>query len=455
MRVFVLAALVAMAAAWQPGARDQCNPTDVNGGTVLLPHERYCQLFYLCDLEGNQKTLFCPGRLLFAYGVGIATCVPNEGFNTFQCPKWSCSTVNDIGRRYPDTCCSKYWECSAVNQFTEKVCSPGESYDSVSEQCRFSSAVSCTDNQYCIDNVRPSNINDCRDSPSNDPCLYKSEGWPFDRQCPVGTSFDVGTCSCSQFNSGCTASGLSAEVLLRNKEASNNCAASGRISWTSNRLTVVSDKLNQNVDHYFYTSPGFSVNGQEGVFVQSNNVQPFIYDYFYNDNTLYAPLAIVMTVRFDFQNPQLNSVYSLLENRWTTDSANQHCNPTTLSITARYNGVNLGDRQWEFGISATGENNLASTGSVTVNGQSNEYFRIVFTFGVRAGNQVGIGGSVTRRGQSGQISNGNPVSFNTDNRNMGSALRPNKCGFAIGRGLTGRIREFSVHEGCSSFANLG
>jgi len=454
MKLFVLAALVALASAWTPGARDQCNQVNINGGSILLPHERYCQLYYSCDLEGNQVALFCPERLIFAYGTGIATCVPaDQGFTSYSCPKWPCNSQNDIGRRYPDTCCGKYWECVAVNTFEEKVCQPGSSFDSTNEICTVQS--NCVDNDYCVDNIRPSNINDCRDSATSDPCTYRSEAWPFDRQCPVGTSFDISTCSCSQFNQGCTASGISADVLLRNKESDASCRASGRIEWSTNDLNVVSDKLNQRIDHYFYRTGGFTVNGQEGIFDNTNNIEPYIYDYYYNDNTLYAPLAIVMTVRFDFQNIQLNTVFNLLENAWTNDQSNTHCNPVTLRIAARYQGISIGDRNWEFSIQARGENLVDSSGTASITGNANDYFRIVFTFGVRQGNIIGIGGSVTNRGQSAQIQNGQPSTFITDNRSMGSALRPNKCGFAIGRGLSGRIREFSVHEGCSSFAQLG
>merc|ERR1712142_377620 len=121
---------------------------------------------------------------------------------------------------------------------------------------------------------------------------------------------------------------------------------------------------------------------------------------------------------------------------------------------ARYLGINLGDRQWEFSIQARGENFVDSSGTATITGNANDYYRIVFTFGVRSGNSIGIGGSVSNRGQSGQLQQ-QTVNFQTDNRSMGSALTPNKCGFAIGRGLSGRIREFAVHEGCSTFANLG
>jgi len=252
----------------------------------------------------------------------------------------------------------------------------------------------------------------------------------------------------------CSASGLTPQQLLENKEGNAQCQTSGRISWDQT-LTVFSDKLNRNIDHYFYKTPsGFTVNGREGIFNPQGNIVPFIYDYFYNDNTLYSPLAIVMTVKFDYLNTNLNTQYNLLENRWTTDQSNTHCQ-STLVISARYEGVNFGDRGWEFSISATGENRVSSTGTVKVTGTAQDYYRIVFTYGVITPTTQGISGSVTNYGPLGQVATGQVNRFQTDNRNLGSALLPTKCGFAIGRGLSGRISEFSVHEGCSNFNALG
>merc|ERR1712032_1559638 len=147
---------------------------------------------------------------------------------------------------------------------------------------------------------------------------------------------------------------------------------------------------------------------------------PFIYDFFYNDNTLYAPLAITWVVRFDNLNPQLNIETVLLENRWTTDPSNTHCD-STIRITATYQGVSRGDRNWQFGIEATGENNVRSSGQAQITGSSQDYFRIMFTFGTTFGGQIGIGGSVTNRGPSGQIS-AQSAQFQTDQRSMGSKL---------------------------------
>ena len=65
----------------------ECNRVNINGGSMLLPHEKYCQLFYSCDLDGNQTPLTCPQNMMFAYGTGIASCTLGDGFSTYSCPK--------------------------------------------------------------------------------------------------------------------------------------------------------------------------------------------------------------------------------------------------------------------------------------------------------------------------------------------------------------------------------
>jgi len=450
MKLFLLAACVALAAAWTPGPRDVCNPTDVRGGTLLLAHERYCQLFYSCDLDGNQFVTRCPVPSLFAYGVGTATCTI-FGTSDYLCPKWSCGPT-DIGRRYPDVCCDRYFECTATGKFEERSCQVGTSYDTTNEVCSVNNV--CNDDAFCWEKNVATGINICVNSPSSngDPCKYRTEGWQEDRLCPVGTSYDQTTCSCSTFNEGCSSSGLTQAQYRTNKEPDSQCRASGRMDFASNNLRVVSDKLGRDIDHYFFRTGGFTVNGFEAVFDTTLNNIPYIYDYYYNDNTLYAPLAITMSVRFDLPNAvNVGTSYNLLENRWTTDNANSHCSPVTLRFTATYNGLQNGQRQWGFSVTARGSAtgiNIESTASGSILGTSSDYFRLVFIFNGQ------ISGTVTNRGQSGSI-NGQSVTLGTDNRNIGTALLPNKCGFAIGRGLSGRIREFNVYEGCLNTNTLG
>ena len=110
---------------------------------------------------------------------------------------------------------------------------------------------------------------------------------------------------------------------------------------------------------------------------------------------------------------QLNSVYNLLENRWTTDPSNTHCEPVSIRMSARYQGITGGQRTWEFTINAIGENLVESSAAATIQGTSSDYFRIVFTFSGT------LGGSVTNRGQTGSVS-AQSVEFNGDNRNLGS-----------------------------------
>jgi len=451
MKYLALFGFVALAAAWTPGTREECDGENAQGGSILLPHETYCQLYYSCNIHGDQWPQYCPGGMLFAYAPGLAVCV-TEGLSIYNCPNWPCSVSADVGRRYPDTCCDKYWECTEPGVFSTKECAPGTSYDMNSEQCLANAA--CTDHRLCSKNLQPTNIDDCLDSVSpSDPCMYRTRGYDVDRQCPTGTSFDSSTCQCSLWNEGCAGSGLTLEQLIENKSPDTQCRASGKLQFGSNNeLTVVSDKFEgRKVDHYFHIAEGFSTSSLEGVFDAGNNQVPLIYDYYYNDNTLYAPFAITMTVRFDFNsgNIQRNQEFSLLENRWSTDPTNTHCIPT-LKISAKYLGIISGSRFWAFSVKAKGENNVENTLASTISGSANDYFRVVFTFGVGSDNgAVTMGGSVSNRGQANQANR--KVDFVTDNRSMGSALQPTKCGFAIGRGLSGRVREFNVYEGCANF----
>jgi len=349
-------------------------------------------------------------------------------------------------------CCDKYYEVTAIGVYSERQCQQGTNFDSVNEVCSVSSQ--CNDDAFCWERNVATGINTCINTPSStgDPCKYRTQGWNDDRQCPVGTSYDQNTCSCSTFNEGCSISGLTQAQLQANKVPDTQCRASGRMDFSSGQLRVVSDKLGRDVDHYFYRNSGLNVNLNELSFSTVNNQIPMIYDYYYNDNTLYSPLAITMSVKFNLPvNSNAGTVYNLLENRWTTDAANTHCEPVTLRMAARYVGLNGGQRQWEFTINARGVGtgiNIESTASGTILGSSSDYFKITFIFNGR------ISGTVVNQGQSGSIS-GQRVTMNTDNRSLGTALLPNKCGFAIGRGLSGSIREFNVYEGCSNTAILG
>jgi len=454
MKVLILAVCVAVCSAWTPGARDVCNPTNVVGGTQLLPHERYCQLFYMCSEQGRQQEQFCSATTLFAYGIGTATCAITG--TAYICPKWPCAQPSDVGRRYPDLCCGKYWECTSIGNYQQRNCQAGTTFDMTSEQC--SSLNTCVNDAFCVDVIQTNpGQTACYNSPSTngDPCSYQSLGWTGNRPCPYGTSYNPNTCGCTTYNDACKFTTLTAAQKMQNKEGDASCRASGRMDFTNAAFLVFSDKLNSNIDHYIYNAGGVTANGIELVYNNNNNAfSPFLYDYYYNDLTLHAPLAIIMTVRLD---ETLNTGVSLplLENRWTTDANNDHCNPVSLGFYVRYTGFNNIQqvRNWEFTVSAIGENGVQSTAVGSISGVAQDYFRIVFQF------TGTISASVLNGGPGANEYNANDPNRTTrldgDNRPLGGSLRPNKCGFAIGRGLQGRIREFNVHEGCGNFNNLG
>jgi len=220
---------------------------------------------------------------------------------------------------------------------------------------------------------------------------------------------------------------------------------------------VQSDRLNAPVDHYFRRpATGFAIsqNGQEALFSGTSSVDSFIYDYFYNDNVLYAPTAFRMTIKFNQQTFSLSQQFVLLENRYDPSLSNAHCDPS-LRITAQYGGIQLGQQQWTFSVFMRGENGAQSSMQATVAGLDNNYYRITVFFGsngVSAGNVQS--GNVVNRGNLDQSNQGSPSQFQGDNRNLGAALARVKCGFAFCRNFNGALRNFAVYEGCSNFQNI-
>ena len=63
----------------------ECDGENAQGGSILLPHETYCQLYYSCNIHGDQWPQYCPGGMLFAYAPGLAVCV-TEGLSIYNCP---------------------------------------------------------------------------------------------------------------------------------------------------------------------------------------------------------------------------------------------------------------------------------------------------------------------------------------------------------------------------------
>jgi len=462
----VIAATLAAATAFQPGPRPACDLKNTMAGTNLLPHENFCNMFYTCDLKNNQTALQCPDEMLFAYGPGHAVCV-RMGYANSTCPNWQCDSAANIGNKFPSPCCDEYWECTGIKKFERRVCNSGlgEKFDPVNEVCSNTYVCLNDEQKVCPKKFVAGGVGVCPHSPGATPCEYKTVGWPKDRKCPGGTKFNQQKCGCGDHDLGCAPSGLSAEQQLIHKapQANGACQATGRMQWNANSvsepITVFSNRLSEKVDHFFLRpSSGFSINsnGQEALFsysslTQADNVADnFIYDYFYNDNVLYAPTAFRMTVKFSSATFQ-NAV--LLENRYDSSASNTYCNPS-LRILASAGSINLGQIPFTFTVSMRGENGIQSLMQAQVNGQVSDYFRLTIYFGsnnLNAGNTQS--GTVVNRGST-NLLNGNQAQFAGDNRNLGASLARVKCGFAFCRKFTGALRDFAVYEGCSSINNV-
>merc|ERR1719228_1420273 len=105
--IAVIAGLVAVNAQFTPQAKPICVKNGVIAGPGgYLPHEKYCQLFYHCNLE-HAFTMTCPRGSL--WNTKLPGCLPpnwKEATLHF-CPNWQC----DVNRRYPDVCCNRFWTC--------------------------------------------------------------------------------------------------------------------------------------------------------------------------------------------------------------------------------------------------------------------------------------------------------------------------------------------------------
>jgi len=458
--------LAALADAWTPGARDRCNPTAVMGGSYVMPHEKYCQVFLSCDLWGNQFQTACPKPALFAFGDGVSTCSV-LGSTKYTCPNWPCSLPEHIGKRYPDVCCKKYWQCTTIGndpnlvyKFAARECATGTNFNSNLEQCQPENRQTdvCFDTTFCYpdDFVDPNanTVYDCPNSPvASDSCMYMTDGWNEPRKCPAGTAYNQQDCQCSDFAVQCSGSSLSREQLNNQKKPDATCRASGSIDFSKTPLVTNSIKLtptNQltnptKVDHY-YTNRSMSFSTGGANFNGAPNA--LLYDYYYADNILYSPLGIVLTVQFTQPNGGFASLQgtkiNLLENVYWS-GATKYCKDATIGIYATYQGNQGGLNQWQFSITAKGEGvsgALEATTQTTVLGGTNDFYRVGYYF------NNNLSGFVRNVQQSGRGLSGTTSNFPVSTVALGSRIGTNKCGFSIGRNLNGRMIEFSVHEGC-------
>lgn len=406
-----------------PGTKPVCNRVATAGGNNLMPHEKFCQVFYSCDLKGNAYQTVCPNvegyfASLFAFGEGIGTCSA-YGNSKYSCPNWP-STQNDLNsnRAYPDVCCNKYWQVTAVGKFEQKLCSGTQKFDTTRGTCRdlignepaFCTETSTADQpNFCYrDPIVSKEAGQCSNTAvPNEPCFYRTVGWAEKRRCPAGTQFSVATCGCGSHSEGCSDSGLTIAQLQIQKHPDSQCRASGRMSFQLGDLTVntfnnvqtsipavFSDKLGNSarnpqgkVDHYFsYSGVDYTTIPGRATF---NGANSYLYDFYYVGNQLYARTVIAMTFGFDGSTIQSGTTYTLLENVYygvQNDGSNDidpltngikdgtqstigtrdqaYCNEATIQITATYNGDSggiTGRRLWRFTITARGERIAAGT----------------------------------------------------------------------------------------------
>jgi len=398
-----------------PGAKPVCNRVATAGGNNLMPHEKFCQVFYSCDLKGNAYQTVCPnveGKFasLFAFGEGIGTCSA-YGNTKYSCPNWP-STQTDLNKKYPDVCCNKYWEVTAVGKFEQRLCTGNQKFDTNSGTCRDlfnNEAAFCTETStadqpnFCYrDPIVGNKPGQCSHTKVvNEPCFYKTVGWADKRRCPAGTQFDEASCGCNIHAEGCSDSGLTIAQLQIQKLPDVQCRASGRMSFQSGDLefntfnsvttstpAVFSDKLaatannpNGKVDHYFsYAGVDYSSFPGRAIFSGANS---YLYDFYYVGNQLYGRTVIAMSFGFDSSTLQTGNSFTLLENVYygvLNDGSNDidaltgvikagsqstvgtrdqaYCNEATIQILATYNGLDGGiqaRRKWRFTLTARGE----------------------------------------------------------------------------------------------------
>jgi len=470
---------LASAYGWTPGPARTCSNLGTLAGDSRFPHEKFCQVFYSCDQFQNRFRTVCPKPSLFAYGDGVTTCSV-LGSTKYTCPYWPCASDIDKGRKYPDVCCGKYWECTKPGKYTSKECETGETFNFNLERCVNENSNTCTNDEYCYADPSSNWLNNINDNPNHrdfdcfntastlTACEYFTDGWAKARKCPLGTQYDPLTCSCSQVSVGCSSSGLTQADFIIQKKPDAECRASGKIEFrTPTGLNGIetytlkngisgSNNGKQQVDHYYdynqkSTDPNFVTFNQGEANFNGNGA---LYDYYYVDNILFAPLAISLTVKFTQPNAGFNqnNKIKLLENVYQ-EGVTKYCSEATIGIYATYAGAQNGLNQWTFELVARGEGttrNIVLQTSATIAGSSSDYFRVVYNF------NKSLNGFVENRGPFGtSVGVGTQkVTINQSSGSLTGRIGTNKCGFSIGYNLLGKIRDFAVYEGCMNHARI-
>merc|ERR1712048_323682 len=246
--------------------------------------------------------------------------------------------------------------------------------------------------------------------------------------CPTGSSFDATRCGCLNADTRDCATRFD---FAKNKLIDDSCRASFRTKFDSSAsLSAFSDKLGMSISDLtsapilrygggFYLGPenAVSVNGNEAILSGSG----YIYSNYFENNEIPAPTAFV--VQFKPQGFTTGNVIDLLTNQFSFNAGVTCAN--SLSVTVRNDGFTNSQLQnsyrYTFNIQLTGFN----ANDVEVTAQINDLTIVV-----------------------------PQTQSSTSNFDI-QHLKNSMCGLTVGSNMAGRVREFTVYEGCNnSFASL-
>ncbi|CAL1535096.1 unnamed protein product [Lymnaea stagnalis] len=415
-----------------------CTDPIVQAGSGYFGHPIYCQLFYQCDTGLNRFEMVCaPGTV---YNNDLMTCVTPD---RAVCNNWACNSQS-VGSRYPALCCDEYFECTGTG-FSQGTCLKGTVFNASTRQCVVGA---CNDDRRCYRPIADDPNYKCFDVPdaAGNPCVYTTRinGQEIrNRPCADGTAFNGSTCQCSIFSSACP-SGVNP---IANKYLDNLCRVSFNAEFNTFPLGATTDKLggvNRPLLSYFQTVGVRVINGNAVLRPDFlTGAIPYIYNYYLNANQLGMPVAFSVVFRWD--NPTNGASLVLLTNNYNPNV----CSPT-LEVRVAYT-----TGQYSVFVTAVGATATSATTQVRISGNTmgtismstGNYLEALVTFNGT------LSGQLIDRGSTGFVNTGNFVNL-LPSAYLGESLAANKCGFLVGRGLTGAIERFRVYEGCGDFARL-
>jgi len=429
--IALIAGLVAVNAQFTPQQKPTCNPDEVIAGSkVFLPHEKYCQLYYHCNLQ-KAFTKTC-GRNMF-FNFGLLTCLTPNDLNApvgTVCPQWTCN-----GNKYPDLCCNKYWQCEN-NIFVQRSCQQNTVFDMAIGQCVNNPNV-CVNSKFCDQNRVTSVAYKCpMGVVQNDKCSYTYTGVIGKLPCPLGTEFNLEKCAFVH-SQDCDASRINYAL---NKALDPNCKASYITQFSTNLLSVDSEKIT--VNPQFKGSLYSEANVQNGAAILPANAGRELYSNYYKFNPIMVPMAMEIIFKVDSNAQQ---TFDLI-----TNIPPNHLNVPLLECPPTFSvKVTPSFSQWTFNIKASsGVTNNQETMSFTVNAPNNQnYYKFVMGFqgGIlkAAVYNAGFNGD-----GSGVSNNQNLIGSKVGTVDLGTEIKATKCGLTIGHNMAGAIKKWAMYEGC-------